>query len=216
MNEARLARNVDPDLAEAEGEEVFRDKCGVVGIAGTAPAAPLLYYALHALQHRGQESAGMSVHAEATRTHRAMGLVDQAFAPETVESLPGNVGIGHVRYSTTGGSFLENAQPVVVESQVGTIALAHNGDVVNSAKLREELKAKGWAFLSTNDSEVAVRMLAAELAQADNRVRAIRNVMKHLTGSYCFVILLGETVFAVRDPLAIKPLCYGELKDGQG
>src|SRR5438552_4769941 len=156
MNEARLASSVDPELAEAEAEEVFRDKCGVVGVAGKGPAAPLLYYALHALQHRGQESAGMSVHAEATRTHKAMGLVDQAFLPETVDQLAGNVGIGHVRYSTTGGSFLENAQPVVVESQAGTIALAHNGDVVNSAKLRDELKAKGWAFLTTNDTEVAV------------------------------------------------------------
>ena len=206
---------VDPELAE--GEEVFRDKCGVVGIASSVPVAPLLFYGLHALQHRGQESAGMSVFDQGgTRTHRAMGLVDQGFTPQVVEALPGEVGIGHVRYSTTGSSVIENAQPVVVESQVGTLALAHNGDVVNSAILRDELKAKGWAFLTTNDTEVAVRMLANELAQSDNRVRAIRNVMRHLTGSYCFVILLGDTVYAVRDPLAIKPLCYGELPDGKG
>ena len=206
---------VDPELAE--GEEVFRDKCGVVGIAAAEPVAPLIFYGLHALQHRGQESAGISVHdAGGTRTHKAMGLVDQGFTPHVVDALPGHVGIGHVRYSTTGSSVIENAQPVVVESQVGTLALAHNGDVVNSAVLRDDLKSKGWAFLTTNDTEVAVRLLAQELTQTDNRVRAIRNVMRHLTGSYCFVILLGETVYAVRDPLAIKPLCYGELRDGKG
>ncbi|MFA5860915.1 MAG: amidophosphoribosyltransferase [Candidatus Thermoplasmatota archaeon] len=207
---------MDLDLAEAEGEEVFRDKCGVVGVATKREAAPLLYYALHALQHRGQESAGMSVHNGVTHTHRAMGLVDQAFPSQAVASLPGSVGIGHVRYSTTGGSCIENAQPVVVESQVGTLALAHNGDVVNSGVLRDQLKAKGWAFLTTNDTEVAVRMLANELAQTDNKIRAIRNVTRQLTGSYCFVFLLGDTVYAVRDPLAIKPLCYGELPDGAG
>jgi amidophosphoribosyltransferase len=206
---------LDADLAD--GEEVFQDKCGVVGVAAKGPAAPLLYYGLHALQHRGQESGGISVYDGAgTRTHKAMGLVDAIFAPSVLEGLQGNVGIGHVRYATTGGSHLENAQPVVVEGQRGTLALAHNGDVVNSAGLREDLKAKGWAFLTTNDTEVAVRLLANELTQTENVPRAIRSVMKHLTGSYCFVILLGEKVYAVRDPLAIKPLCYGELRNGQG
>ena len=208
-------RHMDPDVADEE--EVFRDKCGVVGIAGTQQAAPLLYYGLHALQHRGQESGGMSVYnSGATRTHKSMGLVDSVFSPEVLAELPGTVGIGHVRYATTGGSRLENAQPVVIESQKGTLALAHNGDVVNSAVLREELKAKGWGFLTTNDTEVAVRLLGSELAQSDNKIRAIRNVMKKLTGSYCFVLLLGETIYAIRDPLGIKPLCYGELKDGKG
>jgi amidophosphoribosyltransferase len=206
---------MDPEIADEE--EVFRDKCGVVGIAGTQPAAPLLYYGLHALQHRGQESGGMSVHdGQATRTHKAMGLVDAVFHPETLERLPGNVGVGHVRYATTGGSRIENAQPVILEGQTGTLALAHNGDVVNSAHLRDELMAKGWGFATTNDTEVAVRLLANELAQNENRIRALRNVMKRLTGSYCFVLLLGETVYAIRDPLGIKPLCYGELKDGRG
>lgn len=206
---------MDPDIADSE--EVFRDKCGVVGIAAAIPAAPLLYYGLHALQHRGQESGGISVYnSGATRTHKAMGLVDSVFNPEVLEQLVGNVGVGHVRYATTGGSRLENAQPVVLEAQLGTLALAHNGDVVNSAVLREELMAKGWGFATTNDTEVAVRLLANELAQSDNRVRALRNVMKRLTGSYCFVLLLGETIYAIRDPLGIKPLCYGELKDGKG
>lgn len=217
LPDGRKVEPLDPDVAD--GEEVFRDKCGVVGIVTTTgPAAPLVFYGLHALQHRGQESGGMSVTDPegATRTHRAMGLVDSIFNPDTLQRLPGRVGIGHVRYATTGGSQLENAQPVVVESQKGTLALAHNGDIVNSATLRDDLKSKGWAFLTSNDTEVAVRMLASELAQGENRIRAIRNVMKHLTGSYCFVLLLGDVVYAVRDPLGIKPLCVGELKDGKG
>lgn len=151
-----------------------------------------------------------------TRTHKEMGLVDGVFGPDRLHELPGSVGIGHVRYATTGGSRRENAQPVVIEAQQGTLALAHNGDVVNSATLRDDLKAKGWGFLTTNDTEVAVRLLANELAQTENRVKAIRNVMKQLTGSYCFVLLLGDTVYAIRDPLGIKPLCYGELKDNKG
>ncbi|HET6405250.1 MAG TPA: amidophosphoribosyltransferase [Candidatus Thermoplasmatota archaeon] len=209
---------MDPELSE--GEEVFRDKCGVVGVALREPdaqAAPLLYYGLHALQHRGQESGGISVHdGRVTRTHKGMGLVDSVFNADVFEELPGAVGVGHVRYATTGASRLENAQPVVIEASLGTLALAHNGDVVNSATLRDELMAKGWGFLTTNDTEVAVRLLATELANHDNRIRAIRAVMKKLTGSYCFVLLLGETIYAIRDPLGIKPLCYGELKEGKG
>jgi len=209
---------MDPELSE--GEEVFRDKCGVVGVALREPdaqAAPLVYYGLHALQHRGQESGGISVHdGRVTRTHKGMGLVDSVFNADVFEELPGAVGVGHVRYATTGASRLENAQPVVIEASLGTLALAHNGDVVNSATLRDELMAKGWGFLTTNDTEVAVRLLATELANHDNRIRAIRAVMKKLTGSYCFVLLLGETIYAIRDPLGIKPLCYGELKEGKG
>ena len=209
---------MDPELSE--GEEVFRDKCGVVGVALREPdaqAAPLVYYGLHALQHRGQESGGISVYdGRVTRTHKGMGLVDSVFNADVFEELPGAVGVGHVRYATTGASRLENAQPVVIEASLGTLALAHNGDVVNSATLRDELMAKGWGFLTTNDTEVAVRLLATELANHDNRIRAIRAVMKKLTGSYCFVLLLGETIYAIRDPLGIKPLCYGELKEGKG
>jgi amidophosphoribosyltransferase len=216
MAEAGLGSIVDPDLADASSEEVFRDKCGVVGLVTTGEAAPLLYYALHALQHRGQESAGMSVHDERTRTHKAMGLVDGVFHGDVLAALPGRCGIGHVRYATTGASRLENAQPVVVESAVGTLALAHNGDVVNSARIREDLTAEGWAFTTTNDTEVALRLIAHELAQTDNHDRAIRNVMRQLTGSYCFVLLVGDAVYAIRDPLAIKPLCYGELPHGAG
>lgn len=210
---------MDPELCE-EGE-VFQDKCGVVGVVTNGPAAPLVYYALRALQHRGQESGGMSVYdaREAaqdgvTRTHKDMGLVDVVFPEHVLETLTGTVGVGHVRYSTTGGSKLENAQPVVVQTRSGDLALAHNGDVVNSNVLRDELKAQGWAFLTSNDTEVAVRLIADEYAKTRDYVKAIRTVMKSLKGSYCFVMLAGDTVYAVRDPLGIKPLCYGTLPSG--
>ncbi|HVL86500.1 MAG TPA: amidophosphoribosyltransferase [Candidatus Thermoplasmatota archaeon] len=193
-----------------------KEKCGVAGVVLPAGhAAPLLYYALMALQHRGQESAGIVVHdAGATRAHRGMGLVENVFSPEVLARLTGSRGIGHVRYSTTGGSVIENAQPVLVSSAFGDISLGHNGDIANSRELRESLQAKGWAFLSTTDSEVAVRMLANALAETKDPVRAIRRTMGEWTGSYSLALMIGDTVYAVRDPLGIKPLCYGELPGG--
>ncbi len=208
--------------AESGEDAPIRDHCGVVGIAADRPVATLIYYALRALQHRGQESAGITTvvpGSTTTLTHRAMGLVENVFSPDVIEGLPGTMGVGHVRYATTGASRVENAQPVVVSAQGGDLVLAHNGDIVNSGKLRDELKVLGWAFLTTNDTEVAVRLLANELAQEEgrkNRVRAIRNVMRRLVGSYSFVLLVGDTLYAVRDPLGIKPLCYGSLAGGSG
>jgi amidophosphoribosyltransferase len=143
-----------------------------------------------------------------------MGLVENVFTPEVLQALDGNVGIGHVRYSTTGASALENAQPFTVTTSHGELALGHNGDIANSKKLREELKAKGWAFQTSSDSEVAVRMIANELSETGNLVRAIRSVMKRLSGAYSFIILFKDRVYAVRDPHAIRPLCIGELADG--
>ncbi|HLF24578.1 MAG TPA: amidophosphoribosyltransferase, partial [Burkholderiales bacterium] len=202
-------------MAEAESARSTKDKCGVAGIVTRgADSAPLLYYALMALQHRGQESAGIVVHGERTSAHRGMGLVESVFSNETLARLSGPVGIGHVRYSTTGSSVIENAQPVLVSSAGGDIALGHNGDIANSRKLREDRAARGWAFLSTTDSEVAVRMIASELAEVKDPVRAIRRVMGELVGAYAFIILIDDAVFAVRDPLGIKPLCIGQLPDG--
>ncbi len=199
---------------EADDDQV-RDQCGIVGVVSTDPAAPLAFYALRALQHRGQEAAGIATMNGKIHVARGGGLVDTAFNPETLGKLEGVAGIGHVRYSTTGGSALENAQPIVVAGGAGEIALAHNGDIVNSGQLREELQAQGWGFLTTSDTEVATRILSHEFTRnPTNHVRAIRDTMVRLTGSYCFVILHGDTVYAVRDPLGIKPLCYGRLPDG--
>ncbi|MHB8606411.1 MAG: amidophosphoribosyltransferase, partial [Thermoplasmatota archaeon] len=198
-------------------DDRFHDHCGLVGIVSTQQdVAPLVYYGMRALQHRGQESAGISTFEHATTTHRAMGLVENVFDEATIARLAGKSGIGHVRYATTGGSSVENAQPVTVVSAAGDLALAHNGDIVNSGKLRDELKSKGWGFSTTNDTEVALRMLADEIVKGGAPVRAIRKVLARLIGSYCFLLLAGDTVYAIRDPLGIKPLCYGTLADGSG
>jgi amidophosphoribosyltransferase len=192
------------------------DKCGVLGIACRDDVATRIFYGLRALQHRGQESAGISVLVEGgeLKTDKGLGLVDQVFTSERLQDLTGLSGIGHVRYGTAGGRTIENAQPQTVDSVVGKVALAHNGDIVNAGEHRERLKAKGWAFVTENDTEVVVRMLANELSQSSNPVRAIRSLMDKISGAYCFVIMIGERLFAVRDPLGIKPLVIGELPTG--
>ncbi len=131
------------------------------------------------------------------------------FSPETLTSLRGNAGIGHVRYSTTGTSTIENAQPVVVSSVGADIALAHNGDIVNADELKQSLQARGWAFMTSTDTEVVVRLLANEIADTKDVVRAMKNLAKQLVGSYSLVVLVGDRVFGIRDPLAVRPLCIG-------
>jgi amidophosphoribosyltransferase len=200
----------------AEGASEFsdlrpREKCGIIGCAGTSPVATDLYYGLRILQHRGQESAGIAVHDGEVRAKRGMGLVHEVFTKEDIVGLPGLAGIGHVRYSTTGSSVLENAQPIVVRTAHGDIALAHNGDISNAAELREDLGRKGWAFMTTSDSEVIVRLLANELVNngGDAR-RALKEFTGRLVGAYSLALLIKDTVYAVRDPLAIRPLCIGQ------
>lgn len=195
----------------------FHDRCGIVGMATDADVAPMLYYALHSLQHRGQESAGITtLHGlYEFKTHKAMGLVDQVFDPNIISRLPGKLGIAHTRYSTSAGSSEENAQPQVVSSAHGGIALAHNGNIPNTNDLMEELKAKGWAFYSGNDTEVVVRLLANKMSKHNgNAVEAIKETMSRLEGSYAFALLVGSDLYAVRDPHGIKPLCIGQLPTG--
>ena len=190
------------------------DHCGIVGIAAEQDVASWIFYALQALQHRGQESCGMTTldGKFEMRTHKAMGLVDQVFDPAVVKKLRGHKGIGHTRYSTSAGSTEENAQPQVVMSAAGGIALAHNGNIPNTTALMQELKAKGWAFYSGNDTEVVVRMLANKLSKTGgDHVEAIKETMARLEGSYAFALLMGDQLYAVRDPWGIKPLCLGEI-----
>jgi amidophosphoribosyltransferase len=202
------------------GEGVIRDKCGVVGIVSKGQdVAPLLYPALMALQHRGQESCGVAIARRGEpkaelAVHKGMGLVENVLTADALGKLKGTVGIGHTRYATTGASALENAQPFVVQGRAGPLALGHNGDIPNSDALKDDLQRRGWAFVTGSDSEVALRLIANELAEREDPVRAIRAVMPRLQGSYGFVILIGDRLFAVRDPWAIKPLCYGETDDG--
>jgi amidophosphoribosyltransferase len=190
------------------------DHCGVVGMALDADVSSYLYFALQTLQHRGQESCGITTlnGMYEMKTHKAMGLVDQVFDPNVMKKLPGKTGIGHTRYSTSAGSTEENAQPQVVNSAHGGIALAHNGNIPNTNDLMEELKAKGWAFHSGNDTEVVVRLLANKLVKHEgNHVGAIQETISRLQGSFAFAVLIGNELYGVRDPWGIKPLCIGKL-----
>lgn len=203
------------------GERVIQDKCGVVGVVTrSTDVAGHLYYALMNLQHRGQESCGIVITKPAAegkaefQVHKGMGLVEQVLHADTLAKMKGTVGIGHCRYATTGASALENAQPFVVQGLQGPLALGHNGDIPNSDALKDDLQKRGWAFVTGSDSEVALRLIANALAETHNPVRAIRATMQKLQGSYCFTILINDKLYAVRDPMAIKPLCYGELDDG--
>ncbi|MBM4249240.1 MAG: amidophosphoribosyltransferase [Euryarchaeota archaeon] len=192
-----------------------KEACGIVGIASTRPVAFQLYFGLRALQHRGQESAGIATFQDKIQCVKGMGLVHEVFQ-DNPSDLPGACGIAHVRYSTTGSSKIENSQPVVASSSTGDIALAHNGDIVNADAIRKELKKLGWAFITTTDSEVLIRLLANELASLDDIPRAVRNLMRRIVGSYSMVVLIRDRVIAIRDPLGIKPLCLGRLPDGNG
>ncbi|NPV61161.1 MAG: amidophosphoribosyltransferase [Methanotrichaceae archaeon] len=195
----------------------MHDACGVVGISlreNGNNVAKSIYYALYALQHRGQEAAGISVYDGKTiRTHRGMGLVSEVFNDAQIALLRGVVGIGHVRYPTTGRSCIENSQPLLVKYKDGAVAVAHNGNLVNSNQLREQLEQSGDIFHTTSDTEVIAHILVRELLRHD-LPDAVRALMRKIVGSYSLVFILGDIVLAVRDPLGIKPLCIGEVESG--
>lgn len=195
----------------------LKDKCGIVGaysLNKSCNVSRKIYYGLYALQHRGQESAGISTHdGKFMSTYRGMGLVCDVFNNGNIEGLDGHVGIGHVRYSTTGKSLIENSQPFISEFEHGKISIAHNGDIINSMELRSELEEKGCTFKSTTDSEVISHLIIEEYNQHQDILKAINNVSSILIGSYSLVILLNNDLIVVRDPLAIKPLVLGRLGD---
>ena len=194
----------------------MHEECGIVGVSfkEETSAALSIYYALFALQHRGQESAGITVHdGSQVRTLKGMGLVPDVFNRADIQKLKGHVGIGHVRYSTTGSSKIENCQPLLVSFKSGTIAIAHNGNLVNSKELRTELEKEGRIFLSDSDTEVIAHLLVKELMHSELE-DAVKEVMKQLVGSYSLAILIDKTLIVIRDPLGIKPLCLGCLDNG--
>ncbi|WP_321428683.1 amidophosphoribosyltransferase [uncultured Methanolobus sp.] len=198
----------------------MREECGVVGVVQfdeephPVPSALRIYYALYALQHRGQESAGVTVHdGREPHTLKGMGLVPEVFNKDELVGLKGNVGIGHVRYSTSGDSRIENCQPFIVKYKSGNVALAHNGNLVNSHDLRGQLEAEGHIFVANSDTEVLAHLLVKELLKHDP-VDAVRNVIKQLNGSYSLTILIDDILMAVRDPVGFKPLCFGTIDSG--
>ncbi len=188
----------------------FREECGVVAIHGHPEASTLAYLGLHALQHRGQESAGIAAADGAQiRLHRAMGLVGDIFTASVLATLPGNFAIGHTRYSTTGDSALLNAQPIRVDCNKGTIAVAHNGNLVNAAKIRADMKADGTIFQTTSDTEVIVHLIAhsKECGMPD----AIADALRRLEGAFSVVMLGRDHVYAARDPRGFRPLSIGRI-----
>ena len=201
-----------PDGRHSDGPT---EKCGVVGVSldGRDASRPL-YYALYALQHRGQESAGIVTHdGFQQHSHVEMGLVGDAFDAGDLDTLKGSTGIGHVRYPTAGSVNACCAQPFSVSFKSGSLGLSHNGNLVNTAELREELAANGHAFTSDGDTEVIAHELARNLLDAD-LIRAVKRTMNRIHGSYSLTIAHDDTVLGVRDPQGNRPLCIGKLDDG--
>lgn len=187
-----------------------REACGIFGIFGHAEAAKLTYLGIYALQHRGQESAGIvAADGKRLRWYRALGLVTEVFQEETLERLPGHAAIGHVRYSTMGDTSLTNAQPLKVDYLHGSLAVAHNGNIVNALEIRRELEATGSIFSSTSDSEIVIHLIARQGAK--DFMSALPNALSRLEGAYSMVFLQENRLVAVRDPRGWRPLCLGKL-----
>ncbi len=187
--------------------------CGIVGVRGTPDAAAIAHLALYSLQHRGQESAGIVVADDngTAQAIRGMGLVSEALDPEALVELNGELAIGHTRYSTTGSSTLDNAQPVLVRFRGGYITLAHNGNIVNATELRRELESKGSIFSSTMDSEILVHRMARSTSNVPEE--RLAQALEGVEGAYSLLVATGDALMAVRDPRGWRPLCIGTIGD---
>lgn len=196
-------------------QDAFRDECGVVAVFGHPEAANLAYLALHGLQHRGQESAGIVVSdGEQLNQHKAMGLVQGIFTRDVIESLPGHAAIGHTRYSTAGDSAALNAQPFYVECSKGPLAVAHNGNLTNAIELRSQLEASGSIFQATSDTEVVLHLMARS---SEKTLRhALRESLLRLEGAYSLVLLGKDRIIIARDQRGFRPLVYGTLEGPMG
>jgi amidophosphoribosyltransferase len=191
----------------------LHEECGVFGVLGRSDAANLVYLGLYALQHRGQESAGIASVAPDGRlvSEKEMGHVAEVFTQERLARLPGEIAIGHVRYSTAGGSMLCNAQPIVASTSKGPIAVAHNGNLVNGDDLRRQLEAEGAIFNSMSDTEVVVHLIAR--SKEPDLERAFLDALSRVQGAYAIALLSPERIFAARDPHGFRPLVLGRLED---
>ena len=202
-----------PHFNDTDVSDYPKHECGVCGIFGHKDSAKLTYFGLYALQHRGQESAGIvSSDGSNVNSHKEMGLVPDVFSESILEGLPGHLSIGHVRYSTTGASNITNAQPLMVTHKGTTLAVAHNGNLVNSIELRQDLEEKGSIFQTTMDSEVVLHLMArtAHLGLE----KALWESFSNLKGAYSLLLMTQDTLVAVRDPNGFRPLCLGKLSNG--
>src|SRR5215472_16153157 len=191
-----------------QNSDKFREECGVVAVYQHPEAETLAYLGLHSLQHRGQESAGivtsdgMSLH-----THKAMGLVADIFTEKKLARIRGTLAIGHTRYSTTGDSALLNAQPIMVQSNKGMIALAHNGNLTNAGVFRVRMEAQGSIFQTSSDTEVIVHLIAQSREQT--LPEAIADALRRVEGAFSLVMISPDRIFAMRDPRGFRPLAMG-------
>lgn len=199
-------------------DRVIHEACGVFGIYAATPSdlAPLVYYGLHALQHRGQESAGIALNDDGVfRACRGLGLVSEALGQEKLRALgQGNIAVGHVRYATTGTDSLRNVQPLLISHHKGSMALAHNGNLTNALPLRDELERRGCIFHTTTDSEVIAYVIVGERLRCESIEAAVSAAMDVLQGAYSLVISSPAKLIAVRDPFGFRPLCLGRRADG--
>jgi amidophosphoribosyltransferase len=191
-------------------DDHFHDECGVFGVFGHPEAANLAYLGLYALQHRGQESAGIvSSDGSELHLHRAMGEVEEIFQPSVLAKLPGSLAIGHTRYSTAGDKALLNAQPILIDCNKGKVALGHNGNLTNAAEWRRKLEHRGSIFQTNSDTEVIVHLLAR--SQARNLSGALGDALNQVEGAYSLLVLTQDELYAVRDPRGFRPLVLGKL-----
>jgi amidophosphoribosyltransferase len=196
-------------------EDKLHEECGVVGVYSDNPdiTSQLIYYGLFALQHRGQESAGIAIHTgKRIEFHKDMGLVADVLSQKVIDSLKGNIAIGHDRYSTSGESEKQNAQPLVVRYKEGSIALAHNGNLVNADSIREILENEGVIFQTSTDSEVEANLISRHYR--GSIIKSIQTTMEVVKGAYAFVVMTDKELIGVRDNYGLRPLCLGKREDG--
>lgn len=190
----------------------MKEYCGVVGIFGHKNAAQLAYLGLYALQHRGEESAGIvSSDGKKVHQHKGMGLVGNVFTEDILKKLKGHIAIGHVRYSTTGSSTVKNVQPLLVNHKKGFIAVAHNGNITNSVELRDELEDSGSILQTTMDSELIIHLLVKD--QKNNYRQKIGPIASRIEGAFSFVLMVNDSIYAIRDGHGFRPLCLGRIGD---
>ncbi len=210
MTDPVLDATQQRELLALRERDRFHDECGVFGVHGHAEAAHITYLGLYALQHRGQESAGIvSVAQHEQHVHRGMGLVADVFNEEILKRLPGRHAIGHVRYSTAGGSFARNAQPFYASTDAGPVAIAHNGNLVNALAIRRELERRGAIFSTTADSEVIVQLLARSREHTPEE--RLIDALSRVKGAFSLLTLTSDALIAARDPSGFRPLSLGRL-----
>ena len=182
----------------------IKEECGVFGVFNVKEASTLVYYGLHSLQHRGQEGTGIAVSTgEKISREKGEGLVSEVFNSEKLDKLQGKMGIGHVRYSTSGGGGIENVQPILIRSHLGDFVIAHNGNIVNAKELKMQLEAKGSIFHTTSDSEIIGHLILREVGEFEEK---LMKALNHLEGAFSFLIMNKDTMYVIRDKNGFRPL----------